>query len=313
MQKPTDAVAINLQNDAVLFDAKNENVKIAQKSNVFKNENRSDKKEYKGANGDGEDDYDDDERNIVVVDAPQRWGARFEDRFTTFFFIPERDRSMRIMLGVRVASLFIATVAFSLTYYVAKRKGDFFLYYSHWSFVALMLMLSLGITSSACAYAHRRFAYIDRFDIRRRHLKWYVRMQWCAFNVACCTNMLTSVAYFIMTGALGNRNGKQYANVVITSSAHFINSALVFVELLTSGVPVRWRDFYQPMLFNVAYGVFFVASSQLMGRPVYEKFTSVHDLTLLSLCFIIIMSVCYCLAWSVNAVKCNYKKYVIAH
>ncbi|AAY84059.1 ORF-128 peptide [Chrysodeixis chalcites nucleopolyhedrovirus] len=179
-------------------------------------------------------------------------------------------------------------------YYVAIDKAEFFLYYSHWSMISLLVMFVVGtMTTFIGRFTEAEYSY---------RLPWYVNVQWFLFNVACSSNLLTSTIYFIVTVVYKYHNN---ISSPVNNVIHFCNSLVVLFEVCISSVPVRLKHVYQPLLFTLFYGFFLVFYNYYTGNPVYRflDWSDGQEMFKLSSCCILLLLTIYVMLYTVHVVK----------
>ncbi|XP_035690798.1 protein rolling stone-like [Branchiostoma floridae] len=95
----------------------------------------------------------------------------------------------------------------------------------------------------------------------QNNLRWFHQVQWLLMNMAF------SPAIIITIGFTGFLSDGQYNFKDLTT--HILNTALVFVDVLVCGVPVRVLHAVYPVMFGFAYIVLYAVSWAATGTVVY--------------------------------------------
>lgn len=197
-----------------------------------------------------------------------------EDSFAAFYFVKHRKCAISLILAAR-AIAFTATLGLlAALLHVSRDSTDFMLYYSHWAFVALATMYAAATTTSIAAYKNSQKYNLKTATIDDRNVANLppikIRVQWVAFNVACSSNLMASVAYWASVNARPDMLRADWRAATITSTAHFINSMLVMQEIIMCAIPVRLVDIYQPFIFTSCYGLFYCCYHYITDKNIYR-------------------------------------------
>lgn len=160
------------------------------------------------------------------------------------------------MLTLRLGMALATTILIVFAIYYAPNYRDFWLYYSHWSLVLLLIMFLWGSAVSLILNGKRPS---DDRPV------WYARLYGVLVRVACTANLLSTAIYFIITFSFANSTQRPVNHVV-----HTANSLAVLVEIVAGAVPIRLGQVFQPLLYTLAYGVFAAIYHHYTGEPIYK-------------------------------------------
>ncbi|KAK3102647.1 hypothetical protein FSP39_012844 [Pinctada imbricata] len=97
-------------------------------------------------------------------------------------------------------------------------------------------------------------------------LPWYFKLVWILYNMASAGSVMVTAVFFIFLWPLFNTASIGQMNLQL----HGINSVIVFIEHLMSGVPYRLLHYIYPLLYGLAYltfsGIFYAAGNE---DPIY--------------------------------------------
>lgn len=262
--------------------------------------------------------------NHHLIKEERIWWYCYLDRFSVHFFTAERHKSIRTMLIWRGVMLILSAAIVCATFEIAIDKREYFLYYSHWSFIMLIMMFATGFVASLVAYMNKnkyeltatattnannaKVRYLQNYNKYVR-LPWYVHLQWIFFNIACSVNLLTTIAYFIIIMTY-NRCAERIPIVYeINVFAHTFNSVLVLSELIMSGVPIRLHYIYQPMIFTSMYGVMSYLYSYYTDVVIYKMYNfNLNEVPIVGFLFMVMLATLYIITYAIDYIKCECKK-----
>lgn len=253
------------------------------------------------------------------------------DRFAVFFYLNDREISIKVMILLRALGALLASGSLVLTFLVAADRCEYFTYYSHWCMLMAVGMFAFGIISSVAAHKRNRMIQLATTDAIfesdtincNDHLvlspsaivtkpNWLNYVQWTFNNVAISSNLLASVVYLMVLGKDSSMgSNKNFTTIVITSTAHIISLLAVIGELVMGAVPVRLIDIYQPLTFNVVYGIFYLAYRNTTNREIYSYITNANEMVLMATILMLLQIILYCLIFCVNYIKCKCKKFIV--
>ncbi|WBB27198.1 hypothetical protein [Mythimna sequax nucleopolyhedrovirus] len=190
----------------------------------------------------------------VEYDHPFMWRSTRENHYVACSCIELLPPSMKVMLTLRMGMAVITTIIIVTAIYYAPNQMHFWVYYSHWSLLLLLVMFLWG--SAMTLRATQSTA---------NGVAWCYRVYGVLFRVACVANLLSSIIYFCVTFMYAD-SVKRSVNHVI----HTMNSLAALAEMFTNAVPVRLFQVYQPVLYTVAYGIFLAIFHFVTGETVYK-------------------------------------------
>ncbi|AYN44991.1 se31 [Alphabaculovirus alterspexiguae] len=219
------------------------------------------------------------------------WNQCRVDKFAACYFRASRSESMKIMLISRLVSATITATLIAVAIFDAVNLRDFALYYTHWSLATLLIMFTCGaITSLVVA---------QQFYNNLYHIPGYVVLHRILYNIACTTNILSSIGYFIVIYTYGN--GAKPVNYVI----HTLNSLLVIVEITLNAIPMKLFHVFQPLAYTLFYGIFIATYHYFTGETVYKclKWHDQQDMSKLCIAFLTLMFVIYIVLYTISFIK----------
>lgn len=123
-----------------------------------------------------------------------------------------------------------------------------FIFLTDWAYFSL----TVSTLVDAAVVLH---VFVQRKDIRKGEalsLPWYMRANWCIFNISNVVSVSTSVAYWALV-----YDGNQPMTAV-NIETHVINSVYVILNVSVTGVPTRVLHLWFSVLFGVTYSLFTV-------------------------------------------------------
>ncbi|XP_045165334.2 protein rolling stone-like [Mercenaria mercenaria] len=121
-----------------------------------------------------------------------------------------------------------------------------FIFLTDWAY--FLLTLSTVVDATTVTYV-----FVRRTDIREGTaigLPWYIRADWCIFNMGNVISVSISIAYWALV-----YDGSQPMTSV-NIATHIINTLYVILNISVSGVPKRVLHFWFSVVFGVVYALF---------------------------------------------------------
>nr|QNH90695.1 maco-B 47 [Mamestra configurata nucleopolyhedrovirus B] len=190
----------------------------------------------------------------VFDDHVLMWRSTRENHYVACSCIELLPPSMKVMLTLRMGMAVLTTILIAFAIYYAPNQVHFWLYFSHWSLLLLLVMFLWGSAITL------RVTQSEDDDVA-----WCYRVYGVLFRVACAANILSSIIYFCITFSYVD-SVKRPVNHVI----HTVNSLAALAEMFANAVPVRLIQVYQPVLFTVSYGIFLATFHFVTGEAVYK-------------------------------------------
>ncbi|QHB21779.1 orf120 [Artaxa digramma nucleopolyhedrovirus] len=242
------------------------------------------------------------------------WGNRLLDRFSVCFYTNCRRQSFLHMMFVRALGLILAIMLCSHVYfYRSSQYGvKFYLRFSHWAFVLIVLMYTLGLCTSSIEYKFN--SQFNALSVSRK-LPWHVRLQWIVFNVTITINLLSSVAYYIIVNSCSSI--EKFYCAIAEQQPHYgvvyiMSTILVLIELNLSAIPVRLMDIYQVLTYIVSYTIIVETYENYTKVNVYNiKITNDKEAFLVAMCLLVLTVTLYLLTYIVDFIKCKSKKFIV--
>jgi hypothetical protein len=199
------------------------------------------------------------------------------------------------MLTLRLGMALLTTILVAFAIYYAPNHRDFWLYYSHWSLMLLLVMFVWGSAVSLTLNGKR--PNDDRPT-------WYARLYGVLVRVTCTANLLSTAIYFIITFSFANSTKRPVNHIV-----HTANSLAVLVEVVAGAVPIRLVQVYQPLLYTLAYGAFAALYHHYTSEAIYKCLHWDNQIEMSRYCtgIISLMFAMYMLMYTIRFIKfkCN--------
>lgn len=137
-----------------------------------------------------------------------------------------------------------------------------FIFLTDWAY----FMLTLSTLVDACVVI---YVFVFRRDIRKGitdQLPWYLRAEWCLYNMGNVISVTTSIAYWSIV-----YNGSQPITSVDIAT-HLLNAIYVVINISVTGMPMRILHFWFSLLFGLVYSLFtlfyhFAGGTNHNGNP----------------------------------------------
>ncbi|UJZ89065.1 hypothetical protein QKV36_gp117 [Erannis ankeraria nucleopolyhedrovirus] len=235
------------------------------------------------------------------------------ERFSICWFERNRQKSMKIMITIRSICFLLSLIILGTTFLTAIHKGEYFLYYTNWALAVMAAMYATALTNTIVAYNHRKFTNVYSLNYQSigiieeyKHLPWYMKLQWMLFNMAICVNLLTTMTFLFSINIFLSCSPNN-DNVVINILSHTINSVLVIIELVCTGVPVSFVFMFVPCAFNCVYAILYTTYKHVTGKKIYKFITDDQEIVL-ALVLTIHMTLLYVVTYIVHYCKCKSRK-----
>ncbi|XP_060557401.1 protein rolling stone-like [Ruditapes philippinarum] len=123
-----------------------------------------------------------------------------------------------------------------------------FIFLTDWAYFSLTISTLVDAVVTT-------YVFVRRTDIREGtevELPWFMRANWCLFNIGNVISVSTSLAYWGLV-----YDGSQDMSSV-NIATHIINSLYVFLNISVTGMPKRVLHFWFSVIFGMVYALFTV-------------------------------------------------------
>ena len=108
----------------------------------------------------------------------------------------------------------------------------------------------------------------DEVHVRSGGVPWYFKLVWVLMNMASAGAVMVTVVFFVFLWPQFDESGIDMMNLQL----HGINSVIIIIEHLLTGLPVRLLHMIYPILYGLTYlifsAIFYGAGN---SEPIYPK------------------------------------------
>ncbi|XP_064609916.1 protein rolling stone-like [Liolophura sinensis] len=132
--------------------------------------------------------------------------------------------------------------------------GLHFIFLTNWTYLVLSVSFVFRAVTSTVFYVRsKKLDHTGEITQASHHIfSWRTSYaQWILYNVSTTASLLVTIAFWI---AIYHGEPIQFVNF----NVHAINSVIVLLDLAITAHPVRLYHVYQPVLYVLVYGLFYI-------------------------------------------------------